>query len=218
VNHEFWKKRWAAQEIGFHLSAPNPVLVRHYERWVGGSKALAAPGSRVLVPLSGKSLDLTFLAEHGHQVTGIELVEDAVKAYYRERGVVPQVSEGPLYQGAGVTSWVHDLFALDDARLGKFAGIFDRAALIAIEPSRRREYASKCSRWLEQGDGRILLVTLDFDESVKPGPPHAFSAAEVRALYGSTAELVSDEDALPNLPRFAAAGIRKVREMAWIVG
>ena len=47
--------------------------------------------SQVFVPLSGKSLDMVWLAEQGHRVLGVELSELAVRQFFDERGLVPAV-------------------------------------------------------------------------------------------------------------------------------
>ena len=64
---EFWQERWARNQIGFHLSEVNPYLQRHWRQLA------VAEGSKVLVPLCGKSLDLVWLASHGLRVMGVEL-------------------------------------------------------------------------------------------------------------------------------------------------
>lgn len=72
---EFWHKKWASNQIGFHLPDVNPYLQRF---WPGLNLAAQA---RVLVPLCGKSLDLLWLAGRGHRVLGIELSEKAVEDF-----------------------------------------------------------------------------------------------------------------------------------------
>jgi thiopurine S-methyltransferase len=45
MDAEFWHRKWALNEIGFHESAPNPLLLTHFE-------ALSlAKGSRLFLPL-----------------------------------------------------------------------------------------------------------------------------------------------------------------------
>ncbi len=46
-----------------------------------------AAGSRVLVPLCGKSVDLLWLVGQGCDVTGVELSEIAVRAFFAEAGI-----------------------------------------------------------------------------------------------------------------------------------
>ena len=62
---EFWLKRWQDRwQIGFHQSEPEPLLTEFFPK--------AAPGSKVFVPLCGKSLDMVWLAQQGYQVVGVE--------------------------------------------------------------------------------------------------------------------------------------------------
>jgi len=65
MNHDFWHQRWATNQIGFHESAANPMLVKHFEQ-------LNLPkGSRVFLPLCGKTLDIAWLLKSGNQVVGV---------------------------------------------------------------------------------------------------------------------------------------------------
>mgnify|MGYP001582329041 FL=1 len=52
MDSQFWRERWARNQIGFHLPEVNPYLQRHWPRLA------LAQGAKVLVPLCGKSLDL----------------------------------------------------------------------------------------------------------------------------------------------------------------
>src|SRR5471032_3363284 len=84
---EFWHKRWASNQIGFHLTEVNPYLQRF---WPGLERAV---GSQVLVPLCGKSLDLAWLAGQGLQVLGVELSEKAVEAFFAEQQLKPLIRQ-----------------------------------------------------------------------------------------------------------------------------
>ena len=71
-----WSERWHAGNIGFHQSEHNLHLLNH---WPVGR---LSKGSVVLVPLCGKSRDMTWLRFQGYRVVGIELVELACKAFF----------------------------------------------------------------------------------------------------------------------------------------
>ncbi|MDT8321303.1 MAG: hypothetical protein RQ826_12330 [Xanthomonadales bacterium] len=81
---DFWHARWHNDEIGFHRSDIHPAL-RAYWR-----KAAVGADTPVLVPLCGKSLDLRWLAQRGHAVTGIELSEKAVPEFFYEADLEAQ--------------------------------------------------------------------------------------------------------------------------------
>ena len=47
----------------------------------------AVEGSEVIVPLCGKSLDMLWLAEQGYSVVGLEMVEEAIMAFFKENSL-----------------------------------------------------------------------------------------------------------------------------------
>ncbi len=71
-----WRQRWQEGRIGFHLEETHPALVKHWPE-LG-----VADGTKVLVPLCGKSLDMRWLADRGHPVLGIELAPEAIEQFW----------------------------------------------------------------------------------------------------------------------------------------
>jgi thiopurine S-methyltransferase len=55
-----WLNFWRAERTDFHQSAINPLLSKFW------SSLDLTPGSRVFVPLCGKSLDIIWLVQQGH--------------------------------------------------------------------------------------------------------------------------------------------------------
>src|SRR5689334_25114233 len=86
MDPNFWRERWKQGQHGFHRSDVNPALVEHWPRL--GLDARAA----VFVPLCGKSLDLWWLRDRGHAVTGVELSAIAVRDFFAEANVEPKTS------------------------------------------------------------------------------------------------------------------------------
>ena len=78
MDTDFWLERWQNNQTGFHQDEINSYLTRY---WSGLG---LTQGSRVLVPLCGKSLDMLWLAEQGHSVVGIELSRLAIEAFFHE--------------------------------------------------------------------------------------------------------------------------------------
>lgn len=79
----FWHQRWHQGKIGFHLESVHWALQKYWPR-IAGERT-----EPVLVPLSGKSLDMRWLAGRGQPVTGIELSGKAVRAFFDEWGRTP---------------------------------------------------------------------------------------------------------------------------------
>jgi len=211
MDPDFWLARWARGEIGFHRASVHPMLVAH-----GAPLA----GRRVLAPLCGKSLDLVHLADLGGTVVGVELSEQAIAAFFAERGVRPEVTVE-----ARCTRWVAgaytllqaDYFTLTAADLGApCTGLYDRAALIALPPALRPAYAAQTAKLLAPG-ACGLLITLDYPQEAMDGPPFAVPEAEVRALYAGLADVepLVVEDALDTEPRFRARGLTRLSQCAY---
>ena len=89
---------------------------------------------------------------------------------------------GRHYVASGIELICGDAFALDADALRDCAAVFDRAALIALPPELRERYASELYASLPTGS-RGLLVTLEYPQEERPGPPFSVTEDEVRAVY-----------------------------------
>ena len=210
---EFWRDRWARNQIGFHRPDVNPYLPKHWPQ-------LQLPaGAKVLVPLCGKSLDLIWLADQGHRVMGVELSELAVNTFFDEQKWEPQISEQGAfkrYQAGSIEVWCGDLFDLRPEDVADCRALYDRAALIALPPPMRPRYARHLSSLLVPGC-QGLMITLDYDKARKDGPPFAVSDAEVNALLGDAWSLeVLEEQHVPSDSGYMLAdGVRYRKERAY---
>ena len=189
---EFWHSRWQEGRIGFHQSDVNPLLLKYFD-------TLNLPkGSRILVPLSGKSVDMAWLAHQGYDVVGIELVESAVQEFFVEQDITPNVSQPTdniaikRYQGqlSGQTIelWVADIFALTAADIGQIDAVYDRAALIALPTDTRPRYSDHIRHMsvsVENENAPQLLITLNYDQSKKEGPPFSISEEQLQQYYSA---------------------------------
>lgn len=209
---EFWLERWQRNEIGFHQPAPHRALARHWA-------TLGLPrGSRVLVPLAGKSSDMLWLAAVGHHVMGIELAEVAVRAFFEENALTPTIADhGTMrrFSVEGLDLWCGDVFAIGVAQVGRVAAVFDRAALVALPNVLRRQYVAHLDAITPPGT-RTLLITMEYAQAEMPGPPHAVLEDEVRALYGAhEIELLERDDAIADFPKFAQRGVTRLGEATY---
>lgn len=205
MNPDFWRQRWREGRIGFHQDRPTPQLLEH---WPALALSL---GSQVFVPLAGKSLDLVWLAAQGHRVLGVELSPLAVAQFFAEHGLTPQVHDsryGRHYRAGDIELICGDVFGLDADVLADGAAVYDRAALIALPPPLRRRYVHELHALLPAGC-RGLLITLEYPQHEKQGPPFAVAEAEVRDLYGRDwhVETLERRDILAQQPGFVAEGV-----------
>jgi len=204
----FWHERWSQGQIGFHEGAPNRYLLRYLDR-------LGPPG-HVFVPLCGKTYDLDAIAQHGHDVTGCELVQRAVEDYFRERNLTPTqrtTASATVYEHGSLRVHCGDVFAFESDK-APFDAAFDRAALIALPDEMRQRYARKLTSLLRP-NATVLLVT--FEHDLGSGPPFSVTEEMVRALYAEAFEIVplADEDVSADNARFIERGATFVRERAY---
>ena len=207
----FWHERWALGRTGFHAAAPNPRLLDYAELLLP-----EADGSRILVPLCGKSLDLRWLAERGHEVVGVELSAAAIEQFFEEQDLQPQRDTlGPFtrFRCGNIQLLEGDIFDLHVGLLGPFDGAYDRAALVALPPPMRQRYAHHLASVL-QAQARVLLLLFEYPLEQMTPPPFSVSVDEVRRLYGDhfSIEHVEEHDALSNNPRLGERGLRSLRE------
>jgi len=174
----FWHNRWETNQTAWHERTVNPQLLKHYP-------ALAlAKGSRLFVPLCGKSLDLGWLLSQGHAVAGAELSELAVTQLFAELGVKPRIS--PLdkltrYSAKQIDIFVGDIFDLTREALGAVDAVYDRAALVALPEAVRRRYTAHLRTITSSAPQ--LLICYEYDQSVMDGPPFSVRGEEVHRHY-----------------------------------
>ena len=109
-----------------------------------------------------------------------------------------------------------DAFALPATLLSGCAGVLDRAAVIALPPDLRRRYADTTYARLP-GGCRGLMITLEYPQREKQGPPFSVDAADVHALFGREwqPQLLERRDILANEPGFQADGLPRLHTCAW---
>lgn len=83
----FWHQKWEKNQIGFHLPAANPLLVKHF------FALNLKQGSRIFLPLCGKSLDIAWLLAQGYQIAGAELSAIAIEDLFRSLNLTPKITQ-----------------------------------------------------------------------------------------------------------------------------
>ena len=179
MDAQFWHDRWASNEIGFHKSEANPLLVKYL-----GELSLAN-GSRIFLPLCGKTLDIGWLLSHGFQVAGAELSGIAIQQLFAQLGVTPTITKvGALdhYHAPQLDIFVGDIFNVTPEMLGQVDAVYDRAALVALPPQMRARYTAHLASLTAQAPQ--LLISFEYDQQAMEGPPFSVTTAEIQQQYG----------------------------------
>ena len=181
---EFWHDRWQSQKIGWHREIYNDLLLKHWPQ------ITASGNSSGLVPLCGKSLDMLWLAKQGHSVVGLEMVQQAVEAFFHENKLDYdsfEIGNHKKYSNQQFTIYQGDVFDLEPGTI-QADYWYDRAAMIAIDPSTRADYVDQIRKQTKQG-AVGLLITFAYPQEQMQGPPFALHDYEVKSLFSDGFEL-----------------------------
>ncbi|CAM2909502.1 thiopurine S-methyltransferase [Vibrio diazotrophicus] len=209
---EFWHSKWASNQIGFHLDDVNPLLIEHWHRTEPKRE------DKIFVPLCGKSEDLVWLATKHNQVHGVELSSIAVRSFFAEHFYTPLViqlnAHHELYQFDELSIYTGDYFT---APVETYDIVYDRAALVALPEDMRKEYVERLKSLLNPG-GRILLVTLDYEQHEMAGPPFSVPQEEIEQLFAEfSVERLHQDSANPQHPKRAKKGLSRFAEEVWLI-
>ena len=209
MDSSFWIQKWEKNEIGFHKSEANPVLVKYF-----GELSLLK-GNRVFVPLCGKTLDISWLLSEGYRVTGAELAEIAVEQLFDELGMKPKISrfgKASLYSAEDIDIFVGNIFDVSGEILSSVDAIYDRAALVALPEEIRNRYTAHLKEITSKAPQ--LLVTFEYDQNLMEGPPFSISKEEVDRHYSDNYDLslLASNDVVGGLKGKCAA-----KENVWLL-
>ena len=207
MQSEYWISLWERDETRFHQAEVNPVL---QQLW----PTLELPKEKgVLVPLCGKSLDMRWLEAQGHQVWGVEIAEKPIIEFFAEAGekavFEPGMNNIHSYRGERTIIYFGDYLELQTPDVKGAGAVYDRAALVALPPDQRAHYADHILRIIPEL-AVIVLLTIEYDQSLRDGPPFSVPEAEVKEIYGARAsvELVSRAPTRALPPEFIEAGVK----------
>jgi len=186
---DFWLARWKNNELGFQLECAHPLLMQCLPSMLSGS-------NKVFVPLCGKSPDINHLASF-LPVIGAELSAIACHDFFFEHKLAFNswlAEPFRCYQSDNIILWQGDFFELSQEHLADCNLVYDRAALIALPAPMRQLYANKLQQLLQPGT-KILLISLEYPQHEKAGPPFSVTTAEIKTLFPTAdVELLAESE------------------------
>ena len=180
----FWLEKWQTNNIAFHKSEANPLLVEYFK------ELSLIKDSRIFLPLCGKTLDIAWLLAQGYRVAGVELSKIAIKQLFQELGIEPKIEKvGELihYSGKNIDIFVGNIFNLDSNILGLVDGIYDRAALVALPKETRDRYTTHLMKITNKAPQ--LLMSYEYEQNLMEGPPFSVNNEEIHQHYQDSYDL-----------------------------
>ena len=161
---------------------------------------------------------MLWLQQQGHTVFGVELSETALNDFNHEQSLGLQWQQDaapPCLCGDGFQLYCADYFSLGTADVAGATLIYDRAALIALPADMRQKYVAHLFDMLP-GPWQLLLITMDYPQNERAGPPFAVSDNDVTLLFsGCQIELLSEQNILPENPGFQQQGLTSLVQRAY---
>ncbi|SFC90409.1 thiopurine S-methyltransferase [Pseudoalteromonas denitrificans] len=209
MKESFWHNKWDKNEIGFHESEVNSLLIKHFK------KLNLEKGNRVFIPLCGKTLDIHWLLKSGYKVVGAELSKLAVNQLFKSLGVEPNISiKGKLehYQAKNIDIFIGNIFNISKEIMGSVDAVYDRAALVALPQETRNEYANHLVDIT--GKAPQLLICYEYEQNMMQGPPFSICNVGVKQHYAELYNLkfIESKSIIEGFK-----GKAKVAETAWLL-
>ncbi len=204
---DFWLKRWVENKIGFNQIEVNPHLKNFFQ------KNSLPPNSTIFVPFCGKSIDMLWLSENGFKVVGVEISEEACLAFFQENKLkftTEKSAEFQLFKTENITIYQGDFFNLTSANLLAPRLVYDRASLIALPSDMRKNYVAHMLRIIPT-NVEILLLTIEYDQTERAGPPFSVPETEVHSHYDNqfTIEKLVDSEYKKEADRLEIKSLRE---------
>lgn len=210
---DFWHQRWNQDQIAFHLPVVNPYLTRYWPLFN------APPASQVFIPLCGKSIDITWFASQQYSVLGVECSDKAINEFFKEQQLpsnLIQLKQFKQYNSENIKLLQGDFFKLTKDILADITIVYDRASLIALPVSMRKEYVALLGEMLPE-TAEMLLITLEYNQDLMSGPPFSVTQDEVSRLYEGfyKVELLHEADVLDVHQKFKERGLDYLQERVY---
>ncbi|XP_004628388.1 thiopurine S-methyltransferase isoform X1 [Octodon degus] len=184
---EEWQDKWVKRDIGFHQAEGHQLLKKHLNTFLQGKRGL-----RVFFPLCGKAVEMKWFADLGHTVAGVEISELGIREFFTEQKLsyseepIPEIPGAKVFKSSSgnISLYCCSIFDLPRANIGKFDRIWDRGALVAVNPSDRGRYTDAVLSLLRRGF-LYLLSVFSYDPTKHRGPPFYVPDSEIQTLFGT---------------------------------
>ena len=182
---EYWDKRWENNQAGWHKTEVHSLLALH-------KKSYKEKGT-VFFPMCGKAVDMKYMCDEGYNVVGIEYSKQPVEEFFNENDIKFVKGSNSVYEtyksdDGKITIHCGDFFKAKSEVVGKIDGIWDRGALVAMNPCDRSKYKETILNLMDK-DTVYLIAALSYDQNYHGGPPFSVPMETVEELYRSTCDI-----------------------------
>ena len=192
--NDYWSDCWKNAHTPWSYQGSDDLAIKRIPEYIAERLTEGAPVTshdlpnnslRTFVPLCGDSPIVQFLHEHQCTVTAIDLIPSPIRELREQlfselTFKKTTTSTHTTWKAERLSLIEGDFFACSIDQ--QFDLIYDRAALVAIEPQRRAQYVEKIMSLLAP-HGRLFLEFFDVGEFSASHPPFPIMRQTVRQLF-----------------------------------
>ena len=189
TSRERWLTSWENGTLGWHRDKVDSILQKYLKKLTGDKEHIS-----ILVTFCGKTLDMPWLADQGHDVVGCELSELAGKQLFEENGIPYSVTDvNDDFKVFSATEkklkfYAGDFYKVNSSLIGPFDVIWDHNAFGAVSPNDRSRYVEILTSLLVP-HGKILLSNWEYDQSKRDIAPYSLNTTQITGFFGSSYEV-----------------------------
>ncbi|XP_076999565.1 thiopurine S-methyltransferase [Tamandua tetradactyla] len=184
---EEWQEKWVRRNISFHQEQGHQLLKKHLDTFLNGKSGL-----RIFFPLCGKAVEMRWFADRGNSVVGVEISEIGIREFFTEQNLsysVEPIAEIPgtkvfKSSSGNISLYCCSIFDISRVNIGEFDRIWDRGALVAVNPGDQERYVDIMLSLTRKGF-QYLASVVSYDPTKHGGPPFYIPDTEIKRLFGT---------------------------------
>ncbi|XP_075246699.1 uncharacterized protein LOC142340123 isoform X2 [Convolutriloba macropyga] len=181
----FYDEKYSKGYSPWHMDTVNYNLLKHYNR----IQPEGEPLRKILVPMSGKTVDIKWLADKGHEVVAVEISQSACRQIFTRDNIpfeeidCPQV-EGKLFKPVSgrIKAYCCDVFKFTKEVEGEFESVWERGAVIAFEEDLRKKYFEHVKTLVSKGCSWMSSI-FQYDRNVYYNHPYCLNDDEIERVF-----------------------------------
>ncbi|XP_037280158.2 thiopurine S-methyltransferase [Rhipicephalus microplus] len=206
---EFWSHLWKQGHTVWQQPGVHKLLINNKETLLRGRT-----GARVFLPLCGKAHELRWFYDMGHNVIGVEFVEECVRSYFNDGGLQIEEATCPIIKckifrtpDHRLQVFICNIFDFKRECAGIMDIVWDRSGFTAMRVEDRGRYAAVIKNLLAPGFSYgMWTVVYDSETDVDSWAPRSAGESAIRKHFGDVAARITLADFYVKEQAFADGG------------
>ncbi|XP_077544675.1 putative thiopurine S-methyltransferase [Haemaphysalis longicornis] len=188
---EYWLNEWQQGRAVWQIDGVLELLLDNKDVILAGKKQ-----ARVFIPFCGKAHELKWFMDLGHNVVGVEFVEECIREYFSENDLEIEEATCPVINckilqtpDQRLRVFVCNFFDFRRECAGLFDIVWDRSGFTAVPERDRTKYASVLKPLLAPGFSYGMWTPI-YDAPWFTASPRSTDEATLLEHFGDVAKVV----------------------------